>query len=215
MIVAAKSLMRKRGLTAPDQALTAGFQFHRSGSARRLPDVAQTVDHSGHRLAGIMQSPATARADPDAELQPGRLQREIVMRQVIGQVAATAGRFVTTHYSREALQAILDQERRRRPEAFRTPAGRLQHTQRIAWEIVDGTRAVHLALDRRSGDEAGSQAVACVTLGGGGNPPTMRIDCRCYGVFCRPLSDLGGRPRRRGASGEGSGRSSRRPCATA
>lgn len=49
---------------------------------------------------------------------------------------------VTTRYSRESLRVLLDQERRRWPEAFRTPAGRLRQIQRIAREIVDGARAV-------------------------------------------------------------------------
>lgn len=55
---------------------------------------------------------------------------------------------VSTRYSREALQAILDQERRRRPEAFCTPAGRLRQIQRIAREIVDGARAVQINQER-------------------------------------------------------------------
>ncbi len=55
---------------------------------------------------------------------------------------------VTTRYSREALRVLLDQERRRWPEAFRTPAGWLRQIQRIAREIVDGARTVPIDQER-------------------------------------------------------------------
>lgn len=103
-----------------------------TGASSRLPIPEPTVRHEAKAAkahpSGVASPPQWAEADGKPE--PHRPTEKETSRDSTG--------LVTTRYNREALQAILDQERMRRPEAFRTPAGRLQQIQRIAREILDG-----------------------------------------------------------------------------